>query len=89
MTSAEVTPIRPNVRPATGKVSNPEVVARLEELLDRAKSGEIVGIAYAITDGDDYTSYSWVGRSIRGTLGALDLLHFEMCRADVERTDRE
>ena len=89
MAAEVVIPIRPNVRPATGKVANPEVIERLEELLDKAKSGEIVGIAYAITDGDDYTGYSWVGRSIRGTLGALDLLHFEMCRADVERTDRE
>ena len=40
-------------------VVNTELLDLLGRLLDRAKSGEIVGLAYATTDGNDVISHGW------------------------------
>jgi hypothetical protein len=38
---------------------NEELIQMLEGLMARAKSGEIVGLAYAYTDGDDVCGNGW------------------------------
>ena len=40
-------------------VVNTELVDLLGRLLERAKSGEIVGLAYAATDGGDAIAHGW------------------------------
>ena len=63
--------------------SNPEpkadVVERLEELLFRAKSGEIQGIAYAV-DKPRTTANGWVGMTENSAamIGEVSILHRDM-----------
>jgi hypothetical protein len=38
---------------------NDKLVTMLEELVERAKRAEIVGLAYAATDGDDVIMNGW------------------------------
>lgn len=81
---AEATPIRPGIVPKQGAELNPAVVTELEGLLDMARAGEIVGIAYATQHPADLTSFHYVGRITRSAIGALVLLQHRMCKADLE-----
>ena len=54
-------------------------VAALERLLDQAKSGEVIGIAWAAMHADECTSFQCNGSSIsRSLLGAITLLRAEI-----------
>lgn len=66
--------------------ANPDVVKQLEALLDMAKSGEIVGFAYAVVHQGDLTSYHRAGRNTRGMIGALVLLQGEIVKCELEDT---
>jgi hypothetical protein len=85
MTDAKIIPLRAGLEPspAPGDV-NPEVVKRLTELLDQAKSGEIAGIAYATLHPGDMSCYSTCGRTTRGLLGALVILQHEMSETSIQ-----
>lgn len=78
-----VVPLRPGLEPVpcAGAI-NPDLVTHLEELLERAKAGEMTGIAYATLHPGDLSLYGSRGRTTRGLLGALTLLQYDMCRSD-------
>lgn len=80
-----VVPIRPGLAPAppNGEVS-PETVKQLEELLEMARSGEVIGIAYAISHPGYATSFHRVGYGGRALLGAVGLLQHSICQHDLE-----
>lgn len=84
--SAKVTPIRPGVAVNNGEVDE-RVVKALKELLEEAKSGQIIGIAYVTQSQGDYTQYCDHGRLTRGAIGALHLLLHEIAKRDVEAED--
>jgi len=69
--------------PASGEV-NAAVVKELEELLAKAQAGEVSGLAYVTLHPGDYTLWHRVGRMTRGVIGALTLLQWDMCKADIE-----
>lgn len=50
---------------------NPSVIENCEKLLERAKSGEIVGLAWAALSIDLTTGEGWSGDTSRGIVGAL------------------
>jgi hypothetical protein len=79
-----VVPLRPGLEPYPDGEPNPEVIQHLSGLLDRAKAGEIIGIAYAAIHPGDFTSYTRKGRTTRGVIGALVMLQHDMCKADIE-----
>lgn len=83
--SEVVVPIRPGLAPAPpdGEVS-PETVKVLEELLEKARSGEVSGIAYAVSHSGDTTSFHCVGYGGRALLGAVTLLQHNICKRDLE-----
>lgn len=80
-----VTPIRPGVapEPSNGEVIE-SVVTELEELLDHARAGRIVGLAYAAQHQEKMTTYNHCGYRSRAVLGTLVLLQHDMARLDVE-----
>lgn len=54
-------------------VPNPQLVMRLEQLLDRARAGEVVGIVYACLHGDRSASWAATTPTIGyPIIGALD-----------------
>lgn len=78
-------PIRAGVTPAqTVGAVNPDLVKELQDLLERAKAGELHGLAYAALYAGDLTVYDSAGRLTRGVIGAIELLKFRMCRDDLE-----
>lgn len=64
--------------------ANPEVIEKLEQLLEQAKAGEVTGLAYAALHPGDLTSWSFAGRTTRGLLGATML-----CQGDLVKTTLE
>lgn len=50
---------------------NAEVIERLEELLERARAGDIVSIAMGYVHADGATSLGWAGNATAALLGAL------------------
>lgn len=85
MIDAKIVPLRAGLEPASlAGEPNLDVVERLSDLLEKAKAGEIIGIAYATLHPGDFSIYSYKGRTTRGLLGALTLLQYDMCRADSE-----
>jgi hypothetical protein len=86
MTERNVVSIREGISLAPlGGEPDPAVVERLLDLLEKARAGEITGIAYATLHPGDVSTYDNAGRATRGLLGALLLLQFEMCKADAEK----
>lgn len=69
--------------PPAGTV-NADVVKQLEELLDKARSGDITGLAFVSLHSGDTTVHYRVGRMTRGVIGALTLLQYAMARSDFE-----
>lgn len=80
-----VVTLRPGIEPCPDGEPNPEVVKELTKLLDMAKAGELLGIAFASLHRGDLTTYDRKGRATRGMLGALVTLQHAMCTADIER----
>lgn len=80
-----VVPIRTGVtpQPPEGEI-NLDLIAKLEELLELAKTGNLTGIAYAALYPGDFTGYNEAGRTTRAMIGALVMLQFDMCKADSE-----
>lgn len=80
-----IVPIRPGLQPEpeAGEV-NTYVIAALEELLDKARTGEVIGIAYAVQHPKQLTSYWRAGFCSRATLGALALLQHWLCAEEME-----
>lgn len=75
-----VLPLRPGLEPCQNGEPNPEVIEYLSQCLDKAKAGEIVGIACVTQHPGDFTSYARKGRTTRGTIGALMMLQHDMVR---------
>jgi len=75
--TAEVVPIRSGVtpEPPPGHVDE-AVVKELTDLLERAKSGEITGIAYGVLCPGDLSYYGRFGRITRGVIGAMEILKY-------------
>lgn len=82
---SEVVAIRSGlaVEPPIGTV-NQDVVKEIQDLLDKANSGEITGLAYVTLHPGDVTFYSNAGRVTRGVMGALTLLQYSLARTDFE-----
>jgi len=82
---SEVVAIRSGVAvaPPAGTV-NEDVVREAQDLLDKAKAGEITGFAYVTLHPGDVTFYSNAGRITRGVMGALTLLQYSLARTDFE-----
>lgn len=62
----------------------PEVVERLERLLEMARSGEIQGVGAAVLYRDDSTQVFAVGLATRGMLGAVTMLQIDVAHSLVE-----
>ena len=61
------------------KEAIPLVVETIEELLEMAKRGDIVGFAYALTDGDDIAGFGRFGLiDDQIALSLHDLVHMVM-----------
>ena len=84
MPDGTILQLRPGILPETSEDARPEVIKELEELLAKAKAGEIRGIAYVAIHPGDLTSFARVGRNTRGMLGANMLLQHEMCARTME-----
>ena len=69
--------------PPAGTV-DPDVVKELEKLLNKAKTGDMTGIAYASLHPGGFTTYNRAGRMTRGVIGALTLMQWDMCKTDIE-----
>lgn len=82
---AEVVAIRSGiaVEPPAG-TANPDLVKELQDLLEKANSGEITGFAYASLHPGDVTTYCSVGRLTRGVIGALVMLQWSLAKSDGE-----
>lgn len=63
-------------------VPNDKLITDIQELLEKAKSGEISGLAWASLHRDDATSYGWNGKLTRGVIGALELVKYELMEAN-------
>ncbi len=61
-----------------------EVVTQLEDLLERARAGNIKGIAYVTLCEDDCTTYGDAGWITRAVMGTLHILMHSLCKADVD-----
>lgn len=82
---SEVVPIRAGISPVpTAGIVNDEVVKELQNLLDKAKAGEVMGFAYASLHPGDLTTYGNFGCITRGVIGALMLLQYSMAKTDAE-----
>jgi hypothetical protein len=62
---------------------DPEVVERLEKLLEAAKSGQLSGIVTIALYSDDCTNYWVSGRRTRGLLGAVTMAAHGMMDEDL------
>lgn len=78
----KIVPLRPGLEPCPDGEPNPDVIEFIAGLLDKAKAGEIVGIACVTQHPADFTMYDRKGRTTRGTLGALVMLQYDMCKDD-------
>ena len=58
--------------------ADPWVVEALEDMLERAKSGECKGFAIAWLTADQATCHHVVGRVTRAVLGAVTILQHDM-----------
>ncbi len=89
MTNDTVVPLRPGIPiSSTEPAPHPDTVAELEELLDKALSGRLRGIAFASVDHDLAVEYNAVGMiETMRLIGALEVLKnklIETVRADEE-----
>ena len=66
--------------PVIQKKANPGVVKLLEELLESARSGVVIGFAGAVIDCDDCSAPRRAGVATRGLLGALAIAQHRMIR---------
>lgn len=82
----DVVPIRAGLLPPSTGEADPNVVKQLAELLEAAKSGEIIGFTYAALHPGEVTSFHRSGRNTRGMIGALVLLQHDMCKTDLENS---
>ena len=72
-----------SIVPRTKLVEN-DIVERLEHFLQRAKAGELKGMALAYVTTDDAIGTSWSRSEAAGTLmGAVALLQHRLCRDDL------
>lgn len=80
-----VVPIRAGVAPDPDAGSvNEATVKELEDILQRARAGEVVGVAYACQHPGRLTTFHYVGFVTRACIGAVGLLHAKMCKHDLE-----
>ena len=63
----------------------PSIIARLEELLDRARKGEFKGFGYIAVGHDDRTLESWVPGCAQSShmVASVSRLWFAMMKADM------
>ncbi|MET4187599.1 hypothetical protein ABIB86_000452 [Bradyrhizobium sp. JR1.7] len=80
-----IVPIRPGLEPdpPNGEVNSVAVKA-IEELLEKARAGEVIGIAYALQHPKRTTSFGRAGFCTRALLGAVCLLQAWVCKDDLE-----
>lgn len=75
-----------NIRSLHGAVILPpgqpdqNIIKVAEEILDRARSGDLNGLAYVMHHSDDTTSYEYIGRIDRATIGTLEMLKLRICK---------
>lgn len=60
-----------------------EVITTLEELLERARAGEIRTFAYAIVDGGNASITGWVSGTVNAAMlvGAISRLQYTACKS--------
>lgn len=61
---------------------HPDVIERLEKLLEAAKSGELSGVVCITLFKDDCTNYHIAGRRTRGQLGTIYMAAFALMDED-------
>ncbi|MGB1214977.1 MAG: hypothetical protein ACPG4X_16535 [Pikeienuella sp.] len=67
-----------NGEPVIAPGVNDRVVAVLEDYLERARNGDVAGIALAVTYGDGSSSFQLVGKYGYSMLGAVTVAQAEM-----------
>lgn len=73
--------------PLPGK-PNPDIIASLERLLEQAKAGDLIGLAYATVRTNDVSASGWDGMSCRNSLGmAISYLQHRYVVACMENRD--
>jgi hypothetical protein len=58
----------------------PKVIALCEELLERARSGDLMGLSVVRYHADDTHSYQHEGRSTYATIGAVEMLKLHLAQ---------
>ena len=58
---------------------NPRVVALAEELLNRARSGDLMGLAVSLYHADDTHSRRCAGPAVMATIGNIERLKNYLC----------
>ncbi len=61
-------------------VPRPCIVKLAEEILDRARSGDLMGLSVVMYHSDDTFTYWHEGRLVSGTLGTMERLKHYMIR---------
>lgn len=81
----EIVPIRQGItpEPPAGTISE-DVVKEVTELLDKAKSGEVIGLAYVALYTGDLTNYCSAGRITRKVIGTVSVLQYSLAKGDTE-----
>ena len=74
----KVIPLRGAAVP--GAAPNVEVVERLEMLLERARAGEIAGLAYGYAEPPGDVGTGWVGGNRMRLAAAVELMHYRFFR---------
>lgn len=69
--------------------ADPEIIAKLEELLEMAKSGELRAIAYATERPNNILGTGWIGTAgtrypVSGAIGMLHTRYFNALISDGE-----
>lgn len=78
---SNVVPLRGDAVIHPGMEVNPNVVTCLEDLLQRARSGEICGVAVAYQFTDKSTNITTGGEGTRSMVGAIEALKIFVMRA--------
>jgi len=76
--------IRPGLEPTPDEPKpNPDLIKMLEEILDQARAGEVMGLVYVSLHPGDLTTYGYGGRRTRGVLGTLLMLQHYLISKDI------
>jgi hypothetical protein len=84
--TSNVVGIRPG-QAVSAKEPNPAAIEVLEELLELARSGEVVGVAVAAYFAGGATTWRVGGVHGRGTIGVLEIMKTDFVMRDLKESE--